>query len=232
MDSTNTYYDLLEVSRTASEEVIRAAYKAKVKQWHPDNFSEERQKERATKILQNLNEALEILTDSEKRRQYDAGFGYSDTKRQNTYTADHTEKNTAEYAEILDRVQKMIIVTRNEEEYLQLHRQIRHSVYSEYEKRLMQEALDEITAIRLEDDIEKADSLAYCKKEVSEHKSGIIWLVVIGFILSAWIANAWWIAIIIAVLSYLGGKEDREELKRAEQAEERIQWYRSCGFRI
>jgi len=230
----DNYYDLLEISHTASEEVIRAAYKAKVKIWHPDNFSSDREKEKATKILQELNEALDVLTDTEKRRRYDSDVNYSagsrssSTERNNTANTETDE----ELAEMLDRVQKMIILTRNEAEYLQLHRQIRQSAYPDREKRLMEEALDYITSMRLEEDIERADSLAYCKKEVSDMKSGAVWVVVIGFVLTIWFASAWWIAIILAVLGYIGGKDDRLALKAAEQAEVRISQYRMNGFRI
>lgn len=228
----NNYYDLLEISHTASEEVIRAAYKAKVKQWHPDNFSGEREKEKATKMLQDLNEALEILTDAGKRRSYDERIKSSGGSSQKNNKFEAESEEDEELAEILDRVQKMIVLTRNEAEYLQLHRQIRQSAYPDREKILMAEALDYITSVRLEEEIRQADSLAYCKKEVSEHRSGIVWIVVIGFVLTAWFSNAWWIAIIIAVLSYIGGSDDRKELKAAEQAEVRIRQYRLNGFRI
>ena len=33
-----TYYEILEVAETASEEVIRMAYKALAKKYHPDVF--------------------------------------------------------------------------------------------------------------------------------------------------------------------------------------------------
>lgn len=65
------YYELLEVTDTASVEVIRAAYKAGVKKYHPDNFTSERDKARATEQLKLLNEALETLTDENRRAQYD-----------------------------------------------------------------------------------------------------------------------------------------------------------------
>lgn len=228
----DNYYDLLEISYTASEEVVRAAYKAKVKQWHPDNFSTEQEKVKATKVLQDLNEALEILTDSEKREEYNERIKYADEKSQYKFTSDKKQEDDEELAEIYDCVQKMIILTRNEAEYLQLHHKIRQSSYSEHEKMLMAEALDNITAVRLEKDIEQADSLAYCKKETSEHKSGIVGIIVIGVILTNWFVNAWWIAIIIALLSYMGGKEDRVKLKQAERAEAKIRQYRMNGFRI
>ncbi len=228
----DNYYDLLEVSHSASEEIIRAAYKAKVKIWHPDNFSGEKEKEKATRILQELNEALETLTDADKRSCYnDRMKGGTKSSTNERAFQSHSETDE-ELEEIFALVQKMIVLTRNEAEYLQLHRQIRQSAYSDHEKRLMDEALDYITSMKLEEDIEHADSLAYCKKEVSDHKSGIVWVVVIGFVLTIWFASAWWIAIIIAILSYIGGSDDRKALKDAEQAEARIRQYRMNGFRI
>lgn len=240
----NNYYDLLEISQTASEAVIRAAYKAKVKQWHPDNFTGEGEKEKATKILQELNEALETLTDADRRKRYDENMKSAggSSQRSNQQSSQRSSQksskfeteseNEEELAEILDRVQKMIVLTRNESEYLQLHRQIRQSAYPDHEKILMAEALDYITSVRLEEEIRQADSLAYCKKEVSDHRSGTIWILVIGFVLTAWFSSAWWIAIIIAVLGYIGSKDDRTALKLAEQSEARIRQYRLNGFRI
>ena len=52
------YYELLEISNSASTEVIRAAYKAGAKRFHPDNYTDEKDKARATEHLKLLNEAL------------------------------------------------------------------------------------------------------------------------------------------------------------------------------
>ena len=231
-DDMNNYYDLLEISYTASEEIVRAAYKAKVKQWHPDNFLAENEKANATKVLQDLNDALEILTNAEKREEYNERIKYADKSSHDNSNFGKSQEDDEGLAEIYDCVQKMIILTRNEVEYLQLHHKIRQSSYSEHKKMLMAEALDNITAVRLEEDIEQANSLAYCKKETSEHKSGIVGIIVVGIILTIWFTNAWWIAIIIALLSYMGGKEDRAKLKQAEQADAKIRQYRLSGFRI
>ena len=54
----------------------------------------------------------------------------------------------------------------------------------------------------------------------------------IGFILTNWFSSAWLIAIIIAVLGYIGSGDDRKELKKAEQADAHIMQYRLNGFRI
>lgn len=65
------YYELLEVANTASTEVIRAAYKAGVKRFHPDNYENAKDRARATEHLKLLNEALETLTDETLRAEYD-----------------------------------------------------------------------------------------------------------------------------------------------------------------
>lgn len=62
-----TYYELLEVSPTASPEVISAAYRAMSKKYHPDLCD----LPNAHEIMQQLNVAKDVLLDSEKRKAYD-----------------------------------------------------------------------------------------------------------------------------------------------------------------
>ncbi len=62
------YYEILEISRNASEEVIKNAYRALVKKYHPDKngnsiITDER--------MRKINEAYEVLSDKEKRAIYD-----------------------------------------------------------------------------------------------------------------------------------------------------------------
>lgn len=63
------YYEILEISPKASEQVIRMAYRALVKQYHPDVF--EGDKEFAEKKTKELNEAFLVLSDPAKRAKYD-----------------------------------------------------------------------------------------------------------------------------------------------------------------
>ena len=64
------YYEILEVDKNASIEVIEKAYKTLAKKYHPDLQAEE-EKRTAEEKMKLLNEAYEILSDEEKRKRYD-----------------------------------------------------------------------------------------------------------------------------------------------------------------
>lgn len=61
------YYELLDVPRDASTSEIKQAYRDRIKETHPD-VSDDRQASERTK---RLIEAKDVLTDEEKRSQYD-----------------------------------------------------------------------------------------------------------------------------------------------------------------
>ena len=60
------YYEILEVDKNASEEVIEKAYKTLAKKYHPDLQNNNNQNK-----MQQINEAYEILSNDFKRREYD-----------------------------------------------------------------------------------------------------------------------------------------------------------------
>ena len=64
------YYDILEVNKNASPEIIEKAYKTLVKKYHPDLQDNNLKAEYEEKI-KLINEAFEVLSDSEKRKNYD-----------------------------------------------------------------------------------------------------------------------------------------------------------------
>lgn len=75
------YYELLGVSRDASPDVIKKAYRKLALQYHPDRNQGDKEAEEKFKEISN---AFEVLSDREKRRLYDrygpegprqAGFG-------------------------------------------------------------------------------------------------------------------------------------------------------------
>ncbi len=67
------YYDILGISKTATEEEIKKAYKQKVKMYHPDLHPGDKA---AEEKMKEVNEAYEILSNAEKKAQYDQ-FGHS-----------------------------------------------------------------------------------------------------------------------------------------------------------
>ena len=66
------YYEVLGVSRDASEAEIKSAYRKKAKECHPDLHPNDKNAEERFK---ELNEANEVLSDPEKRKRYDQ-FGF------------------------------------------------------------------------------------------------------------------------------------------------------------
>jgi DnaJ-class molecular chaperone len=62
------YYDVLGVSKTASEDEIRKAFRKLARKYHPDvNPGDKSAEER----FKEINEAYEVLSDSDKRKRYD-----------------------------------------------------------------------------------------------------------------------------------------------------------------
>ncbi|ANV97926.1 molecular chaperone DnaJ [Helicobacter enhydrae] len=62
------YYEILELSKTASQEQIKKAFRRKAMQYHPDRNPDNPQAEEQFK---KINEAYEVLSDEEKRGIYD-----------------------------------------------------------------------------------------------------------------------------------------------------------------
>lgn len=63
------YYDVLRINKDASEQEIKDAYKKLIKRYHPDVYPGN--KVRAESITRDLNEAYDVLSDSEKKAIYD-----------------------------------------------------------------------------------------------------------------------------------------------------------------
>lgn len=63
------YYDILEVSEDASQSEIKAAYREKVKETHPDQSDHPN----AAQLFMNVQEAYDILGDPQMRARYDDG---------------------------------------------------------------------------------------------------------------------------------------------------------------
>ena len=69
------YYDILGVSKNASDKELKSAFKKKAMQYHPDKGGDPEQ-------FKQINEAYSNLSDPQKRTMYDQ-FGTTDPNQPN-----------------------------------------------------------------------------------------------------------------------------------------------------
>jgi molecular chaperone DnaJ/curved DNA-binding protein len=70
MSTKNDYYDLLGVTKTSSSQEIKNAYRKKALEWHPDRH-QGGDKEEAERKFKEINEAYQVLSDTNKKAAYD-----------------------------------------------------------------------------------------------------------------------------------------------------------------
>lgn len=73
-ETKRDYYEVLGVSKTATDEELKKAYRKLAKQYHPDANPDN--KAQAEVKFKEVNEAYEVLSDKQKRSMYDQ-FGHS-----------------------------------------------------------------------------------------------------------------------------------------------------------
>ena len=66
--AAKNYYEILGVSKTASQDEIKSAYRKLVKQYHPDLHPND---PACAEKIKEINEANEVLSDEKRRKQYD-----------------------------------------------------------------------------------------------------------------------------------------------------------------
>jgi len=76
--SKRDYYDVLGVARTASEDDIKSAYRKLASKYHPDKLADT-EKAAGEAKFKEAKEAYEVLSDADKRVQYDqVGHGFTE----------------------------------------------------------------------------------------------------------------------------------------------------------
>ena len=67
MPDKKDYYEILGVSKRATDEQLKSAFRKKALEYHPDRNKSKDAEEK----FKEINEAYQILSDSDKRTKYD-----------------------------------------------------------------------------------------------------------------------------------------------------------------
>lgn len=133
-----TLYELLEVSENASKEIIEKAYKVLAKKYHPD-LQEEGDKQEAEKKMKQINEAYEVLSDEEKRKEYDLKLAQERSKEE-VQKQSQSEYNQNQYRQPYQTHTKPM----SEQEYREaLKRQYQERREEQERQRQMQEQYEQ-----------------------------------------------------------------------------------------
>lgn len=118
-------YEILEVSEKASKEVIEKAYRVLAKKYHPD-LQQGTQKQEAEKKMKQINEAYEILSDDEKRKEYDIQLEQERQMKK--------EQEVQKEKQIQQQVESQIIKNQiQKEESIKQEKEIAHDENSSYQ---------------------------------------------------------------------------------------------------
>ena len=93
MANNKNYYDILGVSKTATDDEIKSAYRKLAKKYHPDLYTGE-ESIYAEQKVRELNEAYQVLSDDFLKSQYDLEL--KKTKDENRYEFQYGTNNRTE----------------------------------------------------------------------------------------------------------------------------------------
>ena len=97
------YYEILGVLPNATQEEITGRYRFLVMAYHPDRYTSARTKKMAEEEIKAINEAYQVLSDKDKRKEYDewlyAQYRLDEDKQDSSeqgkqYTKDNNQQET------------------------------------------------------------------------------------------------------------------------------------------
>lgn len=169
------YYDILQINKNASPEIIEKAYKVLAKKYHPDLQTEENKKQ-AEEILKEINEAYEILSNPEKKKNYDDSLLEEERPVfEGTKTPDTSDSNlTLEKELFLKQQQDLLYQQKMQQEKLR-----QEQVYQEQLQHARQKAYHDAY---IQDLKSRGYKIRY-KKTFKDYLKGFITLILSIFIL-------------------------------------------------
>lgn len=92
------YYEILEIDKNASEEIIDKSYKVLVKKYHPDLQTDPQKKLEYEAKIKLINEAYDTISNSDLRAEYDSTLVEEENVSNMTNTVSETEQENYENA--------------------------------------------------------------------------------------------------------------------------------------
>lgn len=153
------YYDILQVNKNASPEIIEKAYKVLAKKYHPDLQAEENKKQ-AEEILKEINEAYEILSNPEKKAKYDLFFT---EQKQTVFKDDSTNSSDKNhFSSSSDNLSKEDVILKQQELFYQQKLQ---------EEKQQQELLRQKQELAYQQILQQAKQKAYYDAYIQDLKN-------------------------------------------------------------
>lgn len=151
------YYEILEVNENASLETINKVYRIQAKRYHPDLQENEVQRKKAEEKMKQINDAYNVLSDNNKRKEYDEKL--------------RNQRELEKQQEKIDLINE--IQNRNN------NLNIQNNINDYNEKRTIK---NPITEYEKEENIDKTKNVSVKEKIITNIKATIILVIIIIFI--------------------------------------------------